>query len=55
MAVIPWQRPSPDRRTVTLANTSQIPNALLTADAFGCHLWSVQRHPDSVVLVLSRT
>ena len=54
MAVITWQRPSPDRRTVTLADSTSIADTLLAVSSSGWQLWSAHREGNEVVLVLCR-
>jgi hypothetical protein len=47
-------RLSPDRRTVVLADTRDVPDAVGLAAATGWHLASVSRTSDGVEVVLRR-
>ena len=54
MVAIPWQRPSPDRWTVTLAPSESLSDAIDAAAAAGWFVVSASRAPGGVQLVLRR-
>ena len=54
MVAIPWQRPSHDRWTVTLAHSQSVTDAIVAAAATGWFVVSASRVPEGVQLVLRR-